>query len=434
MSELIDNREERIRTLKTIVRGLHEGEDPGAVKKRLEKLVRECDAGEIAAMEQQLMAEGIPVEHIMGMCDMHSAVVKDLLVERPAAPTETGHPVDVLRRENEALRATAQKLRAAMDAAVEGKADDATVAGDALGDVKGAFNDLMDVDKHYARKENLLFPILERYGITGPSKVMWGKDDEARELLKQLGEALAAGDATAAEWKLVFETVAIPALGALEEMIVKEEKILLPMSVETLTENEWGEIWEQSPEFGWCLVDPEGPYRPPAPSGPDIPDTVSREAERSGVALNVIQPGKPQEKPASGAIVFPTGSLNLEQLRAIFCTLPVDLTFVDAEDRVRFFSEGPTRIFARPKAIIGRKVQHCHPPSSVHIVEQIVSDFRSGKQSVAEFWITMRGQFIHIRYFAVRDDGGEYLGTLEVTQDLTGPRALEGERRLLHYD
>jgi hypothetical protein len=121
-------------------------------------------------------------------------------------------------------------------------------------------------------------------------------------------------------------------------------------------------------------------------------------------------------------------------LLGIFQTLPVDLTFVDAEDRVAFFSEGPDRVFARSRAIIGRKVQHCHPPRSVHVVDQILDDFRSGRQSVAEFWIEFHGRFVHIRYFAVRNEKQEYIGTLEVTQDLTRLRRLEGERRLLEYE
>ena len=148
----------------------------------------------------------------------------------------------------------------------------------------------------------------------------------------------------------------------------------------------------------------------------------------------MIQPGAPKPKAAKGALVFPTGSLGLDQLEAIFRTLPVDLTFVDADDRVRFFSEGPNRVFMRPKTVIGRKVQHCHPPGSVHVVEQIVGDFRAGRQNVAEFWIELHGKFVHIRYFAVRDEAGEYMGTLEVTQDLTKERALTGERRLVQYD
>jgi len=434
MSELIDNREKRIRTLKQVIQGLHEGEDPESVKSRLKSLVRECDASEIAAMEQQLIAEGVPVKQIMGMCDLHSQVVRDLLVERPHVPVEPGHPVDVFRRENTALHEKSEALRQCFADLTTAAADDAVVDSDRLRQCRDLFNELMDVDKHYSRKENLLFPILERHGITGPSKVMWGKDDEVRDFLRGIGEALAEQESTVGEWKVVVETVAGPALDALEEMIRKEEKILLPMALQTLNESEWGEIWGQSPEIGWCLVDPESEYRPPGSQGPEIPQRVADEAEREGIALNVIQPGAARPKPASGALVFPTGSLSLEQLKAIFRTLPVDLTFVDADDRVRFFTEGEKRIFVRPKAIIGRKIEHCHPPASVHVVEKIVGDFRSGRQDVAEFWIDHKGQFVHIRYFAVRDENGEYLGTLEVTQELTRERALEGERRLLQYD
>jgi DUF438 domain-containing protein len=433
MSELIDNRKERIRTLKQVVQGLHRGEDPEQVKNRLKELVKQCDASEIAAMEQELMADGVPVEEIMGMCDLHSQVVRELIVERPHAPVTSGHPVDVMRRENAALLERSAAMRGTLADLGKAPAEDEPDPS-ILARARDLLNEIMDVGQHYARKENLLFPILERHEIVGPSKVMWGKDDEVRELLGALREALGAYNVNAGEWKIVTEAVGLPALEALDEMVQKEEKILIPMSLQTLTETEWGEIWSQSPEFGWCLVDPEGDYRPPAASCADVPPEVTQEAERSGVALNVIQPGAPAARPLSGAIVFPTGSLDLNQLRAIFCTLPVDLTFVDDQDRVRFFSEGPDRIFVRPKAVIGRKVHHCHPPSSVHVVDKILDDFKAGRQNVAEFWIELHGRFVHIRYFAVRDDGGEYLGTLEMTQDLAALRKLEGERRLLEYD
>jgi len=137
---------------------------------------------------------------------------------------------------------------------------------------------------------------------------------------------------------------------------------------------------------------------------------------------------------ASSDIQFRTGHLSPDQLRAIFSTLPVDVTFVDADDRVAFYSEGPDRIFARSKAVIGRKVQNCHPPRSVHIVERILKDFREGRQNIAEFWLHFFGRFVHIRYFAVRGDDNRYLGTLEVTQDLTRLRTLDGERRLLQFE
>ena len=415
MSELINNRAHRIQTMKEIIKHLHRGGSPDEVRAKLREMVRETDASEIAAMEQELMAEGMRVEEVQSMCDLHASVLKEVLVQiepgaSPGPPISPGHPVDTFQRENEALREAVGRMRTTMQAVAQ--LADATLPGDELVAWRQAYNDLMDVEKHYQRKEHLLFSCLERHGITGPSKVMWGKDDEVRALLKTLGEALGARGASAAEWKVVIQAVADPALVAVEEMIYKEEKILLPMSQGALTEDEWGEIWQQSPEYGYCLVEPGDRYRPPVSTDP---------ARVAAVAANE-------------SLVFPTGALTLAQLRGLFTMLPLDVTFVDADDRVRYFSEGPDRVFARSKAILGRLVQHCHPPKSVHIVEQILDDFKAGRHSVAEFWIPFQGRFVHIRYFAVRDEAGTYLGTLEVTQDLTRLRALEGEQRLLQYD
>jgi DUF438 domain-containing protein len=273
-----------------------------------------------------------------------------------------------------------------------------------------AFNDLMDVEKHYQRKEHAFFPKLEEHGVLGPPKVMWGKDDEIRRLLKDLGTALQQ-EAPAGEWKLVAATVADAAIWAVEEMIYKEDQILLPMCLDVFTEEDWAEIWSASPRYGWCLIEPREGYRP------------SPAVLKAGITL-----------PSAESIALPTGTLSIEQLTALFSTLPVDLTFVDADDRVAFFSEGPQRVFARSRAVIGRKVQYCHPPRSVSVVDRILEDFREGRQNVAEFWIQFHGRFVHIRYFAVRDAQGAYLGTLEVTQDVGAIRALEGERRLLEYD
>ncbi|MCS6951312.1 MAG: DUF438 domain-containing protein [Bryobacterales bacterium] len=409
MSELIDNRAHRVRTLKEIIKKLHAGAPPDAVKAELRELVRQTDYSEIVAMEQELMAEGMPVEEIQRMCDLHSQVTREVLVPPPPRLVPPGHPADTFRRENEALRGAVLRMRLAM-AEIDRLPDDAD-PGDALLRWRQTFNELMDVEKHYQRKEHVVFPRLERYGITGPSKVMWAKDDEVRALLRDLGAALGQQGATAGEWKIVAATVAEAALRAVEEMIYKEEHILLPMCEQTFTEEDWAEIWAASPRYGWCLVEPQEGYRPP--------ESVLREALRLSSA---------------DAVQLPTGNLTLEQLTAIFSTLPVDLTFVDADDRVCFYSEGPDRIFARSRAILGRKVQHCHPPKSVAVVDRILSDFRSGRHSVAEFWIHFHGRFVHIRYLAVRDKAGRYLGTLEVTQDLTRLRTLEGERRLLQYD
>lgn len=409
MSELIDNRRQRIETLKHIVKQLHHGADPESVRRQLVDIVKSADAGEIAAMEQEIIAEGVPVEEIKSMCDLHARVVQDVL-EQKMADVPPGHPADTLRHENEAIRDACDRLQAAMDAVRAARPE--TPAGDLLLPWRQALNDLMDVDKHYRRKEDLFFSVLERHGISGPSKVMWAVHDEARTRLKALDEALSgAADATAGEFAEVANQVGDAALSIVRNMTRKEEDILLPMMMGTLTEEEWAEIWAQSPRYGWCLVEPRAGYQPPQPQ----------------------QRAETLDLPQDRAITFPTGQLDFAQLRGIFGALPVDLTYVDADDRVRFFSEGD-RIFSRSKAILGRKVQHCHPPKSVHIVDQIVADFRAGRQNVAEFWIELHGKFVHIRYFAVRDEAGAYMGTLEVTQDLTRLRALQGERRLLQYE
>ena len=269
----------------------------------------------------------------------------------------------------------------------------------------------MDVDKHYQRKEHTLFSCLERHGIAGPSKVMWAKDDDVRSLLKHLGQCLDPGPATTEDWRAALLKAESSALNAVEEMIYKEEKILLPMSLETLSEDEWAEIWSASPKYGWCIVEPQHGY---VPAASVVADT-----------MNV---------PYAGALMLPTGNVSVEQLVGIFGTLPLDLTFVDADDRVAFFTEGPDRVFARSKAIIGRKVHNCHPPKSVETVDQILSDFKAGRQNVAEFWINFQQKFVHVRYFAVRGEDGRYLGTVELTQDLTSLRALQGEKRLLEYE
>lgn len=410
MSEIIDNKSQRIKVLKEIIKKLHAGHPPEEVKQELTELVRQTDSTEIAAMEQELIAEGMPVEEVQAMCDLHSQVLRDLIVESSPPEIVPGHPIDTMRRENDALTELVAEMRGIL---TETKAlkDDADISGH-LERLRGHYNNLMDVEKHYQRKENLLFPCLERHGVTGPPKVMWGKDDEVRELLKALGEALGETKAKSGEWKIVADTVVAPVLDAVEEMVFKEKEILFPMSLQTLTEDDWGEIWSQSPEYGWCLVEPGTDYKPPEPEAPE----------------KVAEPG------GGETIMFNTGSLKFEQLRGLLKVLPVDLTFVDNQDRVAFFSEGEKRIFPRSKTIIGRKVQHCHPPKSVDTVERIINDFRTGTQDVAEFWIQSQGKFIYIRYFAVRDEDGQYLGTLEVTQDLTPLRKLEGERRLLSYD
>ena len=252
--------------------------------------------------------------------------------------------------------------------------------------------------------------ILEKIGITGPPKVMWGKHDEVREMLKSAIETLSTQEeVTPEEAVALVEMIFQPASNGIADMTMKEEEILFPMSMDKLTESDWYQIAKQTNEIGYCLYDPQVEWKPA------IFDLTS------------------MVKTESGNIQLPTGSFSNEELLAILNTLPVDITFVDRNDKVKYFSQAKERIFQRNRAILNRDVRMCHPPSSVHIVDQIVDDFKSGKADSAPFWIQMKDQFIHIEYHALRNEQGEYLGTMEVSQNLTERRKLDGEQRILSY-
>ena len=409
MSELIDNSSRpRKAMLKHLILQLHEGTAAAQVQKQLVRLLGQVPYDLVVEVEQELMAEGLPVEEVTRLCHLHGAALEGAidLSHAPVAPE--GHPVHTFHQENTALQAELAGLGAAA-AELDGMGD-GDPPGDAFLAIREKMNALSDVEKHYLRKEHLLFPFLEKHGITGPPKVMWGKHDETRALLRGALEAVAVAPASAAEARAVVALAVKPAAQAIHDMIGREENILLPMSLETLDELEWWEVARQSAEIGFCLVDPGEGWRPAS-----------------------IPPPQETGEAQGGRVRLPTGSLTVKELEAMLNALPFDATFVDAEDRVRYFTHGNERVFARSRAVLGRKVQHCHPPSSVDTVARILEGFRSGKQQRADFWIDMHGRFVHIEYVALRDAGGAYLGCLEVTQDLTAKRALTGEQRLLSW-
>lgn len=410
MSELIHDQQRRMALLKHMILQLHAGDAPEAVRPQLIKLLGRVPYDEVVAVEQELISEGMPTEDILKFCDIHKLALNPSLLPEEERAVPAGHPVDVFRAENRAL---GWELDATRELFAQLKALDAAAApAELLHDLRVRFNALMDVEKHYLRKEHLLFPYLEKHGITGPPTVMWGKHDETRTLLKGAWEALAAADAiTSDEAGAVIDLVLAPAVEAVAGMIDKETQILLPMCLDTLDEAEWGAIAAGSADLGWCLVVPTVTW---PPAGAAVADAA---ASAGG----------------DGLIRLPSGSFTPAQLQAVLNTIPFDITFVDADDTVRYFSEGRERIFARTRAIIGRKVEYCHPPKSVAIVQQILSDFREGRETHSQFWIEMGGQFLCIEYFALHDDEGKFLGTLEVSQNLTAKRALTGQQRLLNY-
>ena len=408
MSELINNSQNRRELLKHLILQLHKGEAPDIVRNRLIEMLRNIPYNEVVVVEQELIAEGLPQEEVLKFCDIHTAVLDGHIDTSRQKEIPPGHPVDTFKKENAELEKTIARIREQLSTLGNIRQEELKKY---LIDLKGLLNQVSDVDKHYRRKEYLLFPFLEKHGITGPPKVMWGKHDETRELLKAAHEVVDVnGNISIDELRSATAYVIEPALSAVEGMIMKEEEILLPMAMDTLSQDEWWQAYKQSPEIGFCIYDPKDKWQ--------LDDAVAGDVEYSN---------------GSGRIILPTGSFDIKELTAFFNYLPMDITVVDKDDKVRFFSLGEHRIFDRNRAIIGRDVQLCHPPGSVHIVEQILSDFKSGKESKAAFWINFKGMFVYIEYIALRDEKGEYLGVIECTQDLTKYRQLEGEQRLLSY-
>jgi DUF438 domain-containing protein len=401
----IDVKTNKKEFLKDIIRDLHRGGDVEELRKRFAELVRNVSGGEIASMEQELIAEGLPEEEIKKLCDVHVRVFKDSLEEQPAAGVVPGHPLHTLAAENRELEKIVARTRDILALFREDAGDLSRSAERAkLGSL---IDTLAEVEKHYLKKENQLFPRLEEKGKSGPSKVMWAVHDDIRAHLKDFRRALEVGDRA-----LVAKT-GTWVLQEISDMIYKEEKILFPMSLEMLDERDWVRVKKGEEDVGYAWITPGRGWTPVAP--PEGGEAAVKTAEGNRLALD-------------------TGVLSAEQINLLLTNLPVDISFVDENDTVVYYSATRERIFPRTPGVIGRKVQNCHPPKSLDVVTQILAAFRDGSRDVAEFWIELSGKFIHIRYFALRDGGGKYRGSLEVSQDVTAIRALRGEKRLLDWD
>ena len=391
MSEFINNASKRKDALKAIIRKLHAGESVESLQEEFNEIIAEATASDIAQAEREVIAEGLPVADIQKLCDLHVAVFQQGLESQAAPESVPGHPVYNFRLENEVISRVLESVEGSLARVLAGDKD-------ALKSLRMTVGNLQLIERHYEWKENLLFPVLEKYGFEGPSKVMWGVHNDIRKAIRNL-QALINSDS------LDLETIDAEYLDlakAVRDMFYKEEKVLLPESLTRLSQEDWDLIKSESLSLK---------------KGAESTELIS---EEPAPALET-----------EGKIPLSTGALTQEQINLMLSNLPVDITFVDENDKVCFFSQTSERIFVRTAAIIGRAVQNCHPPQSVHVVQHIVDDFRAGKRDVAEFWIQMGPKFVHIRYFALRDAQGAYKGVIEVTQDVSSIRALEGERRLL---
>lgn len=400
---------ERKDKLKNLIQGLHDGMSEEEAKVIFKREFGSISSDELSEAEKQLVAEGMPISEIQRLCNVHASVFEDgiTFLNKPLKgffPLEEtpGHPAFVFKKENQGLE---EFLSGTFLPALEifettGDNTDLTVASQSLA----------KVSDHYKRKENLFFPFLEREGVTAPPKVMWGVDDEIRETIRGLNEIITGGN------KEDIIAQANQAVSDVRSMISKENNILMPMMLDKFTAEDWLLIARDSGEIGYVFT---GAIEGASPS-----DAVTWYQAQTGNETSV-------HAQADGEIKLPSGFFSTKELEAVLNTLPGDITFVGADDKVHYFSEGKSRVFPRTRSIIGRDVENCHPPKSLHVVESLVADFKSGKKDEESFWIQKGGMFILIRYYAVRDEQGTYLGVVEVTEEISELRSLDGSKTLL---
>ncbi|MCX8012753.1 MAG: PAS domain-containing protein, partial [Rectinema sp.] len=352
------------------------------------------------------------IEEIQHLCEVHVEVFKSSLQKEKVASKVPGHPVFTMREENREGR---RRLRALKRADIAWK-----LRAGPKEKVLEALDEMAAIIVHYTRKENQLFPFLEQKQFTGPSKVMWGKHDEIRALFKEAREKVAHDDRSA-----IGSLHALA--GKIGRMFFMEEHILIPEALRRLSDQDWARIRLGEDAIGFAWVRPGAVYDPHL-----VLAGVARNSEALAQHSPSSVPGSPA--PGSHLVELSTGLVPQPLLDAALRVMPIDISIVDADDKVVYYSDSPHRVFPRSPAIIGRSVQNCHPQKSVATVNKILDAFRKGEKDSARFWLDMGGRFILIEYHALRDASGSYLGTLEASQDLTEYRALQGQRRLLDWD
>lgn len=396
MSELINNRTKQQEILKEIILELHAGKSVDEVKGKFKSLVKSVGPGEIAQLENALMQEGIKEEEIQRLCDVHLSIFEDSLILPEEESRTTDHPLEVFKNENKAISALTEKLKKVLSSELNPQA---------IAEWKQLQEDLKQIDDHYQKKEHLLFPYLEKKGVYGPPSVMWATHDEIRDKLKIVAKALDENTEDIVFLKKIAEETALPVLKQIDDMVNKEEKVLFPLVSEKFLDEDWQGIKQSMPDFGYTLIEEPVEFK---------------KAEQDAASIT-----------SEGYVNLGSGSLSIEELSVLLNSLPIDITFVDKNREVRYFTEGKERFFPRPRTVIGRKVEKCHPPESVHIVDRIIGEMENGKRDTADFWINLKGQLLFIRYLAARSPSGEFLGVIEVTQNITDIQKITGEKRLL---
>lgn len=387
----------RAAALKSFLQRLSAGESLEAVRADFVKDFASVSAEEISAAEQQLIEGGTPIHEVQKLCDVHSALFHGHIggaatASEPAPEIKDlpeGHPLVTLNLENKGLAELLERLKDALEKGA------APSLARGLGELNAIYS-------HYGKKESLLMTLLYRYGVTGPSGVMWGVDDEIKAELRALTKSLAGGIEGEEERIGAF-------LQRISDMIYKEEQILFPLTLRFFSEKDWLMIYRDMPEFGVAFLE----SAPKWAAG----DAYVAEAEAKERAML-----------ASGKVRLSTGEIGCKELEAILNLLPVDITYIDKDEMLRFFSN-PGQVFARPRLALDSKVYNCHPVNIVPIIEQLVADFKAKKRDHMEIYRYIKGKPVGVRYLAIYDENGEYTGTVELVEDFSKALETFGEKK-----
>ena len=380
--------EERQEILKNLMLRLHAGEDKEVIQEEFNEVFDEISPYEIQLMERNLMSEGITFAEIMSLCNVHANLMGSKVNTQTSVADfeQPGHPVHVMKMENLAIRGALDRVERLLVNYLETK--DSTIE-------KGLRRQISLLDQfenHYQRKEYAMFPIMEKKGITAPPKVMWGVHDQIRDLYRDFKKALNDGkESTLEEFQIARDEML--------EMIQKEENILIPMVEQVFHVDDWETIASQSPEYGYCIVKPEKEWA--------VKKSFSPVKEETQVE-------------SEGDIPLSTGSLSLKELNLILNLLPMELSFVDAQNIVKYYNEGngEEKIFKRTPSAIGRDVILCHPPRVHETVQTIFEQLKSKQKEKEEMWFKTQDKMVHVTYHAVWDEEGKYRGCLEYVQDI----------------
>ncbi|TSO25662.1 DUF438 domain-containing protein [Lactobacillus sp. LL6] len=398
-------KKERQDAILKILHYIQNGGDLETAKKMFKEAFDKVEVSEITEAERTLIAQGLDPRDIQYLCNVHVDLFKGNIQENPESQAfETpGHPVHTFKLENMVIRSLIEDFLLPNLQKWEKTNDD-----EILSQIQQALRDLATIDKHYTRKETSIFPIMNKYGITAPPQVMWGVDDKIRHLIHDSENA--ANKIPVNKDKL--HDLISEASHEVLEMIFKEEKIMIPMIDKVANEQDWANVKNEEAQIGYTLI------AKPMNWKPALPKSVS------GI-IDV-------NKLSSFFINFKEGSLNLEQLSAILDLLPFALTFVDENDKVAYFGGG-ANIYPHSKNSIGNTVFECHSAKSRPIIKKIFHDFHTGTKDKIEYWFKPKklGKMLYLRYYAVHDKNGKYLGCLEVAEDITEIQKLSGEKKTM---